>query len=144
MPTVRTMYEWLGRMGVAFLVLLIGYLVVDRVSHDSTLELVLRIAMIVAGTWVAIRLLWRAARHATWRLRNRLLVTYLFMEVVPILLIAALAVGGGLLLAWQLAVYLETSELNRRVENLVSASDSILRTPPEARAALIERMIELF
>ena len=31
-----------------------------------------------------------AAQHAIWRLRNRLLVTYLFIAAVPILLIAVL------------------------------------------------------
>jgi sigma-B regulation protein RsbU (phosphoserine phosphatase) len=145
MTTLRTIYEWLGRMGVAFLVLLAGYIAVEQFAPSrGGIIFLLRMGMLFTGAWLAVRLLWRAARHATWRLRNRLLVTYLFMAVVPILLIAALALGGGLLLAWQLAVYLETSELDRRVENLVSASDSILRTPPEARSALIERMIELF
>ena len=90
------------------------------------------------------RLLWRLARYATWRLRNRLLVTYLFIAVVPILLIAGLAITAGMLLTSQLATYLETSELYRRIDVLQSAADSIAQTPPAARPGLIERMIELF
>jgi hypothetical protein len=35
-----------------------------------------------------------AVRQATWRLRNRLLVTYLFIAVVPVLLLATLAACG--------------------------------------------------
>src|ERR1700685_3876620 len=113
MTILRTIYEWLGRMGVAFLVLLAGYIAIEQFAPSrGGIIFLLRMGMLFTGVWLAVRLLWRAARHATWRLRNRLLVTYLFMAVVPILLIAALAIGGGLLLAWQLAVYLETSELD--------------------------------
>jgi sigma-B regulation protein RsbU (phosphoserine phosphatase) len=141
---LRTIYAWLGRVGVAFFVLLAGYIAIDRLAPHSAAILAVEIGLGVTGVWLAIRLLRLAAHHATWRLRNRLLVTYLFIAVVPILLIAGLAIGGGLLLSWQLAVYLETSELDRRVDYLQSATDSVLRTPPEAQMALIERMVELF
>ena len=79
-----------------------------------------------------------------WRLRNRLIVTYMFIAVVPIVLIAALAAMGGYLLISQLAVYLVTSELDRRIEALDTAADSLVRTAAPDRAVVMRRMTELF
>ena len=140
---LQAVYEWMGRVGVAFLVLLAGYAVMTSLGAPRGTGIVL-LGLLISGAWLAIRLMRLAAHYATWRLRNRLLVTYLFIAVVPILLVAGLAVTGGLLLVHQLAVYLETSELDRRIDNLQSAVDSIARTDPAGRPALIERMTELF
>ena len=58
----------------------------------------LRFVAIPAGSrsrCVAGRALVRlAAKQAIWRLRNRLLVAYLFISLVPILLVATLALLG--------------------------------------------------
>src|SRR5580700_9083488 len=141
---LQSVYAWLGRVGVAFLILLAGYLALRQFPQRAPLAAVFLVATIFTGIWLAVRVLWRLARYATWRLRNRLLVTYLFIAVVPILLIAGLVVTAGMLLTSQLATYLETSELYRRIDVLQSAADSIAQTAPAARPALIERMIELF
>ena len=87
-------------------------------------------ASIVAGLWLAIRLLRLAARQAVWRLRHRLLVTYLFIAVVPALLIIGLAALGGYMIVHQLAAYLVTAELDRRIDGLTAATaESILPMP---------------
>jgi sigma-B regulation protein RsbU (phosphoserine phosphatase) len=141
---LQSVYSWLGRVGVAFLILLAGYFTLEQFAPQSAFLDAALLGAIVTGLWLAVRVLWRLARYATWRLRNRLLVTYLFIAVVPILLIAGLAVAAGMLLTEQLAVYLETSELERQILVLQSAADSIDQTASAARPALIERMIELF
>jgi sigma-B regulation protein RsbU (phosphoserine phosphatase) len=141
---LQTVYAWLGRVGVAFLILLAAYFALGQFAPQSFLLGVVLLGTIVTGLWFGVRLLWRLARYATWRLRNRLLVTYLFIAVVPILLIVGLAITAGMLLTRQLAVYLETSELDRRIDVLQSAAESIAQTAPAARPGLIERMIELF
>ena len=41
------------------------------------------------GAFLAFRLIRHALRQTIWRLRNRLIVTYVFIAVVPILLIVA-------------------------------------------------------
>ena len=140
---LQAVYQWMGRVGVAFLVLLAGYVALTTFGASRGTGIVF-LGLLIAGAWLAIRLMRLAAHYATWRLRNRLLVTYLFIALVPILLVAGLAVTGGLLLVRQLAVYLETSELERRIDQLQSAVDSIAQTDSAARPALIERMIELF
>src|SRR5579864_3467615 len=97
----------------------------------------------VTGVWLIVRLLRMAARHAIWRLRNRLLVTYLFISLVPILLVAGLAILGGYSLVSQLAVFLVTSELDRRIESLASITDSVVHTEPVSRPNAMERTIDL-
>jgi sigma-B regulation protein RsbU (phosphoserine phosphatase) len=142
---LQSVYAWLGRVGIAFLILLAGYFALRQFAPQrAPLAAVFLVGSIFTGIWLAVRVLWRLARYATWRLRNRLLVTYLFIAVVPILLIAGLAITAGNLLTSQLATYLETSELYRRIDVLQSAAESIAQTPSAARPALIERMIELF
>jgi sigma-B regulation protein RsbU (phosphoserine phosphatase) len=143
---LQAVYHWMGRVGVAFLILLAGYVTLGRLAPQAPfiIFIALGLGLLVTGTWLAIRLMRLAAHYATWRLRNRLMVTYLFIALMPILLIAGLALTAGTLLVYQLAVYLETSELNRRIDQLQSAVESIARTDSAARPALIERMTELF
>lgn len=136
--------EWLGRVGLAFLVLLVLFVVLGWVAPLSAFRIGVAIALLIAGVWMIVRVGRRAIRQSVWRLRNRLLVTYLFISVVPILLVAALAILGGYSLVSQLAVYLVTSELNRRIDALDSAAESLARTDPESRPAVMERMADLF
>jgi sigma-B regulation protein RsbU (phosphoserine phosphatase) len=49
-----------------------------------------------------------------WGLRNRLIVTYVFIGVVPIVLILVLAFFGTWIVVGQIATYLVSSELSRR------------------------------
>ncbi len=127
---VELLFRWLGGAGVAFLLLLAAYAVLGWIAPRSGVRLVLEISIVVAGLWLVIRLLRMAARQAVWRLRNRLLVTYLFIAVVPIVLIAGLAALGGYMLVYQLAAYLVTTELDRRIDGLtVAASSATLPIP---------------
>ena len=82
----------------------------------------------VTGIWLTGAAVGWGARHAIWRLRNRLLVTYLFIAVVPLVLVAALAELGGLSLVNQFAVFLVTSALDRRIDTLTSITESVVRT----------------
>jgi phosphoserine phosphatase RsbU/P len=141
---VQTVWDWTGPAGIAFVALLLADLAVSWFAPSGGLALALQLALVVAAIWLAIRVLRKAARHAVWRLRNRLLVTYLFIAVVPIVLVVLLAVTGAEFLARQLAVYLVTSALDRRVEGLDSAAQSVLLTRPQDRPAVIQAMIDLF
>ena len=58
-----------------------------------------------------------------WRLRNRLIVAYFFIAVVPIILITLLAGFGVHLVGGQISIYLVTSELDRRTVTLRSTVD---------------------
>jgi sigma-B regulation protein RsbU (phosphoserine phosphatase) len=138
--SLQTILRWMGRVGIAFLAFLLFYFALDYFAPLGGMKILAAIGVFVTGIWLAIRLL----RKAVWRLRNRLIVTYMFIAVVPIVLIAALVSMGGYFLISQLAVYLVTSELDRRIESLDTAAESIVRTAPADRPAVMRRMTELF
>ncbi len=126
---IELLFRWLGGAGIAFAVLLAAYAATGWIAPHSGFGLILEVASIIAGLWLAIRLLRLVARQALWRLRHRLLVTYLFIAGVPLLLIIGLAALAGYMLVYQLAAYLVTTELNRRIEGLTAASGATLPVP---------------
>ncbi|HYK61606.1 MAG TPA: SpoIIE family protein phosphatase [Bryobacteraceae bacterium] len=141
--SVKITLEWTGRIGIVFLVLLILFLALGWIAPASGFRLAVGIGLLISGVWLMVRLARRAMRQTIWRLRNRLVVTYLFISVVPILLVAALAILAGYSLVSQLAVYLVTSALDRRIDALASVGDAVARTDPESRPAVMERTIDL-
>ncbi len=138
--SLQTILGWMGRAGVSFLAFLLLFFALNYFAPLSGMRFLAAMGVFVTGLWFAIRLL----RMAVWRLRNRLIVTYMFIAVVPIVLIAALALLGGYLLINQLAVYLVTSELDRRIESLDAAAESVVRSAPADRPVVMRRMTELF
>src|SRR6202047_4934461 len=87
---LHSIRQAIGWVGLVFLLLLSVRFVAGRLGlQESRL---LNLAVYVAGIWLALRLMRLAIRRGIWRLRNRLLAAYLFMAVVPILLIGTLAV----------------------------------------------------
>jgi sigma-B regulation protein RsbU (phosphoserine phosphatase) len=130
----------MGRAGIAFVVFLLLFFALDYFTPQSGFRFLAALGLIVTGPWFGIRLL----RKAVWRLRNRLYVTYVFIAVVPIVLVAGLAWIGGYILINQLAIYLVTRALDGRVASLDSAADSLVRTAPPDRPLVMQRMAELF
>jgi phosphoserine phosphatase RsbU/P len=65
--------------------------------------------------------------HALWRMRNRLIVTYIFIGVVPILLLGALAGLGFYLFSGQFATYIVTSRLDAQFQRLRAENEVIAR-----------------
>jgi phosphoserine phosphatase RsbU/P len=123
----------------AFLAVLLAYLILLWAWPDSGLEGFATFATYVLGAWVALRLLRIGLRKLTWRLRNRLMVAYVFIAVLPILLILTLAVLGGYMLAGQAAVYLVRSELDRRVASLESSIQVLGATGDDSADTVLER-----
>ena len=79
-------------------------------------------------TLLVILLLALAVQHARggllWRLRNRLLVTYIFIGVVPVLLVVLMAGIAGYLLAGQFAIFLATDDIKSAVKILEAATST--------------------
>jgi phosphoserine phosphatase RsbU/P len=72
---------------------------------------------ILAYRWLKARLL--------WRLRNRLIVTYIFIGVIPGALLVAMAFITIYLFAGQFANFVVVSELNSRLRSLEAANAAI-------------------
>ena len=74
----------------------------------------------------AVVLIFRLAyRPVLWRLRNRLIVTYLFIGVIPILLLVLMGGVAGYLFAGQFATYIATSDLHSELLHLQAANDAL-------------------
>ncbi len=60
-----------------------------------------------------------------WRLRNRLIVTYVFIGVIPAVLLVALALGSFYLFAGQFATFIVTTSLNSELKSLDTSNSAI-------------------
>jgi len=119
----------MGKLEKAFLAVFLLYLILLGFWPDSGFGTLAGFVAAVLGGWIGIRLLRIGLRKLTWRLRNRLMVAYVFIAVLPILLILTLAGLGAYMLAGQVAVYLVRSELDRRLVALRSVSQDLDAAP---------------
>jgi sigma-B regulation protein RsbU (phosphoserine phosphatase) len=78
---------------------------------------VILLLLVLAYRWSKSRLL--------WRLRNRLIVTYVFIGVTPVVLLVGLALGSFYLFAGQFATFIVTTGLNSELRSLASANSAI-------------------
>jgi phosphoserine phosphatase RsbU/P len=62
--------------------------------------------------------------HVMWSVRNRLIVTYLFIGGVPVTLAMAMAIGGGYLMLEQLATFFTVSEIRQNTQRLQAANSA--------------------
>ena len=77
---------------------------------------------ICCGTWLLIR--WIRNR-LLWRLRNRLIVTYVFIGVIPVVLILTMAVIAGYILGNQLTTMLVHRDLQAEVLSLDTLNSTV-------------------
>jgi len=128
-PRLKDLAQILGRWGVAFFVLLALDVALAYLAPGSGLRLLVALALYVSGLLFALQLIRRNMRRLIWRLRNRLIVAYLFIAFVPIVLIVILVAIGGYMLAGQTSVYLVSSELDRRLDALNGVAGMLAGTP---------------
>lgn len=77
----------------------------------------------------AVLLAWLAMRvvreKVLWRLRNRLIVTYVFIGVIPVILLVTLAGMGFYLFAGQFATFIVTSDLRSELRSIETANSAL-------------------
>jgi sigma-B regulation protein RsbU (phosphoserine phosphatase) len=85
-------------------------------------------------------------RPLLWRLRNRLIVTYLFIGVMPILLLLLMFGLAGYLFAGQFATYVAISDLHSELLHLQAANDALAAQlfPLEVSGKLNEQIAEQY
>ncbi|MBX9600758.1 MAG: SpoIIE family protein phosphatase [Bryobacteraceae bacterium] len=140
----RRAYDWLGFAGTAFLASVLLAAVSTQLWPGNDWSGVFGFLATIFGVWLAVRILRIFARRAIWRLRNRLIVTYLFMALVPILLILALVGLAAWALTSQMAVHMVRTELDRRIRTLATASSSIEQSTPADRPDTMRAVGRLF
>ena len=83
---------------------------------------------------------WRS--QLLWSLRNRLIVAYLFIAVVPIILLLILASIAGQILYSQLGAYLLYSDIQRRVDILRDSAAHVAAAEATLPARIDERTLD--
>jgi phosphoserine phosphatase RsbU/P len=104
------------------------------------LDVLSTIALFVYGVWGLARLGRYLVRRLLWRIRSKLLVSYLFIAVVPVVLLLVLFTLAGVLFSGLVASYIVTSEVARSAALLRTTAEAALADMPgddvAARAAL--------
>ncbi|MDQ2774820.1 MAG: SpoIIE family protein phosphatase [Acidobacteriota bacterium] len=136
MSRARQISNRLGKSGIAFLIALALYIVFYFTGQELLLVLDL-FAILPIGFILAFRFFRSARQNALWSLRNRLLFVYGLFGVLPVLLLFVLFGLAGWTMMSELAVYLATSALERRVDAIESSVTTIRNIPPKVRAYAI-------
>jgi len=103
------------------------------------------ILFVTAAGYLMFRLARWARKRLLWSLRNRLVVAYIFIAVVPVVLLLAMIALSGYLLYFQLGAHLLEDDLNSRITEVshiaetldqTLANDLAKRLPIDSRAVL--------
>jgi len=136
-PRLKSLYRKLGRVEKTFIVLVVLDALLAYALPASAIGILVTFAVWIAGIVVAIRLARSGVKKLIWRLRNRLIVAYAFIAMVPIVLILVLVLVSTYGLTGQIALYLINSELDRRTAILREAASAIAEAPVEHRADVV-------
>ncbi len=136
---LKRLYRKLGLIDKAFVVLLLLDAVLAYALPSSGIGLLVTFATWIAGIVVAFRLARRGVTKLIWRLRNRLIVAYAFIAMVPVVLILVLVLVSTYGLTGQIALYLINSELDRRTGILRGAAGTVADAPTDRRQDVLAR-----
>src|SRR5579859_7010235 len=119
---VWSLISWLDVVCSAIVVL---GLLVELLGMSGGVFSFLEYLAVLAAVYVLIRFIgwWRS--RLLWSLRNRLIVAYLFIAVVPILSIVTLAVFAGRIVYSQLGAYLLHEDLQARSAMIADIAEHI-------------------
>jgi sigma-B regulation protein RsbU (phosphoserine phosphatase) len=115
----------LSRLDMVALLIFVAGTVASVTSFSGGLVSFVKYLAILAGIYLVVRMIAWGRNRLLWSLRNRLIVAYLFIAVVPILLIMTFVVLAGNFLYSQLGAYLLYEDLHQRVEMMTDISQHI-------------------
>jgi phosphoserine phosphatase RsbU/P len=122
-------FAHLGRSERLLLLLLVLYLLASLIPGGTSYRPLVMIVLIPVALFVIVKWTRRQMKKALWRLRNRLIVCYLFIGVVPLLLIMILFGLGAWVVLGQVSIHLVTTRLNQDVEGLTGPVWGLVTTP---------------
>jgi sigma-B regulation protein RsbU (phosphoserine phosphatase) len=121
----RQAWRRLSRIDLFAILLILAGATCAILGLGGGLASLLKFLAILATVYVVFRFAgwWRT--RLLWSLRNRLIVAYLFIAVVPILLILTLVVLAGQIFYSQLGAYLLYDDIHRRIAVMADITDHI-------------------
>jgi len=130
---VRRVFGRLSRLDKAFVGLLALALAGKYGFPGSGWSALVVFLAFAFGVAAAFRWLLIGFTKAIWRLRYRLLAAYVFIGIVPILLMLVMAGVAAYILSGQMAAYLVSTEIERRAGALDGPARGIASAPPAQR-----------
>ncbi|HEY9141635.1 MAG TPA: PP2C family protein-serine/threonine phosphatase [Bryobacteraceae bacterium] len=121
------------------MLLLLLYVVLRLTGAAPLAQWWLACLCFLLGVVVSFRLARRGLRKAIWRLRNRLIAAYIFIAVVPVVLILLLAGIATYVVIGQMAVYLVDTELRHRQISLLRSAEALALVPVTDPATALRR-----
>lgn len=86
------------------------------------------VLFLISLGFVVVRFARWVRKRLLWGLRNRLVVAYVFIAVVPVVLLATMAGIFAYLIYLQLGAHMLTDDLNERITATASVADTLART----------------
>ena len=117
-------WTWRGRVLLGCLALLA--LEAAGVPLPCGIDVLARMALFFYACWGLYRLGRFVVRRLMWRIRTRLIVSYLFIAVVPLVLLLLLFALAGLLFSGLVASHIVTADLQAKAEILQTTARAAL------------------
>ncbi len=105
----------------------------------SWLTSLINVVLVVWGSWKLLGLA-LSRSQLIWKVRNRLIVTYLFIAVVPIALILAFFLVAGWTLTAQFAGYMVSAAMENRERSIETPARLLARELPADRMAIVQQL----
>ena len=138
-----------GRLAVlscaVVLLLWVAQQVVDLPPALQLLRKAAALALLVSGAWMIGLLVAQNHRRLLWRVRRKLLLSYLFLSVVPIVLVLTFALAGAVVLYDTLTAYLLRQGIDEVVWEVRTIADSAaeeIDLNPAAAAEMVSARYE--
>jgi sigma-B regulation protein RsbU (phosphoserine phosphatase) len=140
----RNLAAQLGRVGIVFAVTLVLLVVMIAAGYSGIFLTLDALVVAVTGIWTFVRILRYVSRNSLWSLRNRLLTVYGLIGVLPIVLILVLVGLTAWALTSELAIYLARSELDRRLNSIQVAIETLQHVPVPERKYAAPNIVSVF
>ncbi|MFN2455087.1 MAG: hypothetical protein ABR577_12785 [Pyrinomonadaceae bacterium] len=113
---------------------------------DITLELLSSLAILLTVFYYGVKGFRYAERRLLWRVRRRLIITYLFIGLTPIVLLASLGfiaalIGAGQAMSRLVAVETATTE-KQSLASARALSEAFQQVPPEASDRAVKSWLD--
>jgi len=137
----RKVRERVGKVGIIFTIALLVYVLSSILPNGTVGKAFSVLVLIPTGAILLFRLIRLVARRSLWSLRNRLLFVYVLLGGLPILLILILVGASAYALTSELAIYLASSALDRRLDQIKFAAETIRGARPDERRIEAPKMV---
>ncbi len=133
----------LGLIEKAFLVCVAAFIALHWFGANFVWQALLALPVFCLGLASIFRMVRRILRGAVWRLRNRLIVAYLFIAVVPVVLLLIMAGLAGYVVIGEMAVYLANRELDTRLSQVQRQALALARIPTRDPESTLKRTADM-